>query len=236
MSKKLPTDVVEASPVRSFEIDGRIYTDGDELQIIAPELGLLTAKIKFEDYSRPAIITMDFGWIKTPLDCPTSRPGSPNAMLSARFTRLGQTREFKPYESNEIRIVYFCNCRTGKHNEVMVWHEVTLDGNLLRATAIGREVNGKPHNHPLVEGYQDLRRVELEEWPKVDPVKVVEFMRYWKRQKGVEYFNFDEKGVLAGTHSPNIVLKNGSGFMLDWPGEHEKAVKTAGLAPQLSLF
>ncbi|CCH54466.1 hypothetical protein BN8_03638 [Fibrisoma limi BUZ 3] len=234
---------IEPKPVRSFDIDDHPYTDGDTMQVITPELGLLTGTIKFEDYSRPAIITMDLGWVTTPLPCRmNSRPDSPNARLSARFTRLEATRNFKAYWSNEIRLVYFCNCRTGKHTEVLVWFEVTLEGNVLRSTVIGRDVNGKPHNHPLVEGHEDLKpdapitEPEPDERPKVDPVKVVEFMRYWKRQKSVEYFNFDEKGVLAGTHSPNIVLRNGAGFMLDWPGDHEKAVLAAGLAPQLSLF
>jgi len=59
----------------------------------------------------------------------------------------------------------------------------------------------------------------------MEPSIIIEHMRFWKKQKGVEYCNFSERGVLAGTHSPNIVLSDGSGYMLDWPGDHERAVE-----------
>ena len=77
----------------------------------------------------------------------------------------------------------------------------------------------------------------------VEPARVVAYMRFWKKQKGVEHFNFSEKAVLAGTHCPNIILPNGAGYMLNWPGDQERALaelqmltQSARNGQQLQLF
>ncbi|RIV19739.1 hypothetical protein DYU11_22685 [Fibrisoma montanum] len=76
----------------------------------------------------------------------------------------------------------------------------------------------------------------------IDAATVIERMRFWKKQPDVACFNFSEQGVRRGTHYPNIVLANGSGYMLTWPGDHEEAVRhqqklTSGSKPQqLALF
>ncbi|GAB3546431.1 hypothetical protein [Spirosoma fluminis] len=170
MAKKFAPD---SKPVRSFEIDGIVYTDGDKLQVIAPELGVLPVVVKFEDYSNHHIMSMDFGNIRTPLPCRSnSRPDSPNATLHVSFTRMpatGPNNSIKAYVSNVMRLVYFCLCSSSKHTDLITW-DVTIDTGIIRAEGIGRNTNGGRYNHPLVEGYQHLEPISYEQL-KAEPIE-----------------------------------------------------------------
>lgn len=153
--------------VRSFAIDGIVYTDGDRLQVIAPELGLLPVVVEFESYSTAQLVTMSLGWIRTPLPCRmNNRPDSPNAMLKLSCTRMpatGPGNSIPPYIANTMNLVYFCLCDQRKHTNAITWHDVSIDTGIIRANQRGIDTTGKAYNHPLVPGYEHLQPMPFEE-------------------------------------------------------------------------
>ncbi|RYC70887.1 hypothetical protein [Spirosoma sordidisoli] len=163
MAKTKPKQEEAPPVVRSFEIDGIVYTDGDKLQVIAPELGLIPVVVKFADYSNHHIMTMEFGWIRTPLPCRMNqRPDSPNASLSLSITRMPPAGSIQGYHSNVMHLVYFCNCAYSKHTDQFRWY-TSFDMGVIRAEGLGWDYNkNRPHNHPLVEGYEHLQPMTYE--------------------------------------------------------------------------
>lgn len=157
--------------VRSFEIDGIIYTDGDKLQVIAPELGLLPVVLEFESYSNQHIMTMDLGWIRTPLPCRmNTNSDSPNAKLSLSITRMPPFGSSQGYVSNVMHLVYFCLCSSRKHTTSFRWY-TSFEMGVIRAEGLGWDYDkNRPHNHPLVKGYEQLQPLAYEEL-KREPIQ-----------------------------------------------------------------
>lgn len=159
MSKKKKVQAaVEVKPPVQFEIDGVVYTEGDPLQIIAPELGIIIpdSSWRFHNYSKKGIVSFDLGWVKTPLSCITHKhPSSPNALMNLTCTRLEALGASPATQSNLLHLVYFCHCRHSAHNDELRWY-VSFEKGIVRADSIGFNYYKQAHNHPLVEGYEHL--------------------------------------------------------------------------------
>ena len=152
--------------VHSFTIDGITYTDGDKLQVITPELGLLPVVLLFAEYSTAMLPTMDFGWVRTPLPCRINKePDAPNARLKFSCSRMPATSQQAAYHTNTLLLIYFCSCAERIHTSSLVWREVSFELGVIRAAKPGVDKNNayRPNNHPLVAGWQQLQPVPFEE-------------------------------------------------------------------------
>lgn len=161
MGKRQPQQTV----VRSFDIDGITYTDGDRLQIITPELGLLLVVIAFAAYSNDDLITMTFTDITTPLPCRTGKKSVGNASLKFSCARIPATGDQPQHHRNTLALNYFCACPSTTHTDQITWHDVTFELGVIRAARRGVDPRDRWRRvrHSVVDDWQNLQPVTYDE-------------------------------------------------------------------------
>ncbi|QHV99193.1 hypothetical protein [Spirosoma endbachense] len=125
--------------MKTFDINGQTFTEGDEFIIETPELGKMQVIAQWQDFKRGSVVMLDLGLVLTPIGC--------QGKLSFYTNGDGY---------HTFQLVYVCRCGYNVHNHALAWRDLTIEGNAIKTSKLGTWFN-QPHNHALAAEFEHLK-------------------------------------------------------------------------------